>query len=194
MEDKKEASVAEEKEALNVENKEAQEMKAEEQEGSKKDVAEEQVEQTQEEKLQAELAEQKDKFVRLYSEFENFRRRTAKEKLDLIATAGEKIIKSLLPVLDDFERAQASLDEATDAKAIAEGVNLIKDKFQKVLEAEGLKPVDAKGKDFDADLHEGITQIPAPTEDMKGKVVDEIEKGYFLGEKIIRYSKVVIGS
>jgi len=192
MENKKEASVEEEKEELKVETTESQEEKLQEDSDEKK--AEEKVELNAEEKLQSELAEQKDKFVRLYSEFENFRRRTAKEKLDLIATAGEKIIKSLLPVLDDFERAQASLDDATDAKAIAEGVNLIKDKFQKVLEAEGLKPVEAKGKVFDADLHEGITQIPAPTDDMKGKVVDEIEKGYFLGEKIIRYSKVVIGS
>jgi len=151
-------------------------------------------EQSVEEKLQTELAEQKDKFIRLYSEFENFRRRTAKEKLDLVKTASEKLIVSLLPVLDDFERAQASFDKTEDITAVTEGVNLIKDKFAKVLESEGLKAVDAKGKEFDAELHEGITQIPAPTEDMKGKVVDEIEKGYFLGEKVIRYSKVVIGS
>lgn len=141
-----------------------------------------------------ELQEFKDKYLRLYSEFENFRKRTNKEKLELISTANERLILELLPVLDDFERAEKSMTEATEVEAVKDGVNLIKEKFAKVLEAKGLKPIDAKGKDFDSELHEGITQIPAPEEGLKGKVVDEVERGYKLGEKVIRYSKVVIGS
>ena len=147
-----------------------------------------------EEKLQIELAEQKDKFLRLYSEFENFRKRTAKEKIDLIATANEKLILGILPVVDDFERAEQSMAESTDVDSVKEGVQLIKDKLIKTLESKGLKPIDTEDKAFDTEEHEAITQIPAPTEEQKGKVVDCVEKGYYLGEKVIRYAKVVIGA
>ena len=157
-------------------------------------VAEEQQEEAPVEKtVEDELAEQKDKFIRLYSEFENFRRRTNKEKLDLISTASEGLVKDLLPVLDDFERALKAAGESEETKSIVEGIELIQTKFLKTLTDKGLKPINATGETFDADLHEAITQIPAPSEDMKGKVVDEVEKGYYLGEKVIRYSKVVIG-
>lgn len=147
-----------------------------------------------EEKMLAELAESKDKYLRLYSEFDNFRRRTAKEKLDLLQTAGERIMVSLLPVIDDFSRAEQSL-ESGDVKAISEGVRLIADKFNKTLESEGLKTMDtAPGTDFDTELHDAVTQIPAPSKKLKGKIVDTIENGYFLGEKVIRHAKVVIGA
>lgn len=141
-----------------------------------------------------ELSEAKDKYLRLYSEFDNYRRRTAKEKLELIQTAGEKIIVELLPVLDDFGRAMAS-NESQDKEAIIEGMSLISTKFEKVLEGEGLKLMDTEpGTDFDPELHEAVTQVPAPDNKLKGKIVDTIEQGYFLGEKVIRYAKVVIGA
>jgi len=146
------------------------------------------------EKLEADLAESKDKYLRLYSEFDNFRRRTAREKLDLMQTAGERIVVALLPVIDDFNRAEDTLS-GDDAKAIAEGIKLISDKFAKTLEAEGLKLMETKeGSEFDPDFHEAITQIPAPSKKLKGKIVDTIERGYFLGEKVIRHAKVVIGA
>lgn len=141
-----------------------------------------------------EIGELKDKYLRLYSEFENFRRRTSKEKIELIATANEQLMLALLPVLDDFHRAQASFEDAQDLQAVKEGITLIYDKFQKTLEQKGLKPIEAKGEVFDSELHEGITQMPAPEEELKGKVLEEVEKGYYLGEKVIRYSKVVIGA
>jgi molecular chaperone GrpE len=147
-----------------------------------------------EEKLQIELAEQKDKFLRLYSEFENFRKRTAKERLDLIVTANESLILSILPVVDDFERAQKAMETATEIDAVKEGVKLIADKFVKILENKGLTVIETENMAFDTELHEAITQIPAPSEEMKGKIVDCVEKGYKLGEKVIRYSKVVIGN
>src|SRR5688572_13557465 len=145
------------------------------------------------EKLQSELAEQKEKFIRLYSEFENFRRRTAKEKLDLIQSANEQLIKTLLPVIDDFDRAEKSFRDKNDKEL--EGFFLIHSKFKKVLEQAGVKIMDVKaGSDFNADLHEAITQIPAPDETLKNKIVDVIEPGYLLNDKVIRFAKVVVGS
>ena len=149
---------------------------------------------TEEPTPETELQEFKAKYLRLYSEFENFRKRTTKEKLDFMKSANEDLILELLPIVDDFERAQKSLKEADDLKALKEGIELIVGKLAKTLEQKGLKPIEAAGQEFDTELHEAITQIPAPSDDMKGKVVDEIEKGYYLGEKVIRYSKVVIGS
>jgi molecular chaperone GrpE len=146
------------------------------------------------EKLQVELAEQKDKFLRLYSEFENFRKRTAKERLDLISTANEGLILSILPVVDDMDRALKSMEDASDIQAVKDGVQLISEKFNKILSSKGLEVIETELQTFDTELHEAITQIPAPTEDLKGKIVDCVEKGYKLGEKVIRYSKVVIGS
>lgn len=145
------------------------------------------------EKLQTELGEQKEKFIRLYSEFENFRRRTAKEKLDLIQSANEQLIKTLLPVVDDFDRAGKAFADKNDKEL--EGFFLIHSKFKKVLDQAGVKMMDVKaGSEFDADLQEAITQIPAPDDTLKGKVVDVIEPGYLLNDKVIRFAKVVVGS
>ncbi|GAB3166412.1 nucleotide exchange factor GrpE [Telluribacter humicola] len=146
------------------------------------------------EELRIELAELKDKYIRLYADFENFRRRTAKEKLELIANANADLMRSILPVVDDFERAKQSFETTTEVEPLKEGVDLIHNKLYKMLESKGLKPMDAKGQPFDAELHESVTQFPAPTEDLKGKVVDEIEKGYYLNDKVLRYAKVVIGA
>lgn len=147
------------------------------------------------EKLQDELAEAKDKFLRLYSEYDNFRRRTAKEKLELMQTANEGLMAILLPVLDDFERAESAFSEETKIEAVKEGVSLISQKFVNSLQQKGLKQMDtSEGSDFDADLHEAITQIPAPKKKLKGKIVDTLEKGYYLGEKVIRHARVVIGN
>jgi molecular chaperone GrpE len=144
-------------------------------------------------KLQAELGEAKDKYLRLYSEFENFRRRTAKEKLDMIQSANEQLLKAILPVVDDFERAEKSFKEKNDKDS--EGFFLIQNKFKKILEQFGVKLMDVKsGSAFDPDLHEAITQVPAPEPNLVGKVVDVIEKGYLLGDKVIRYAKVVVGN
>lgn len=146
-------------------------------------------------KLKDELAEAKDKYLRLYSEFDNYRRRTAKEKLELISTANEDLISALIPVVDDFERAEQSFANEADVKAIEEGVKLISTKFNSILEQKGLKVMNSNvGIEFDPEIHEAITQIPAPEKKLKGKVVDVIEKGYFLGEKVIRFAKVVTGN
>lgn len=147
--------------------------------------------------LQAQLDEQKEKYLRLYSDFENLRRRTAKEKLDLIKTASEKLMVELIPVIDDFERALKAFNESKDkdANSLKEGVDLIHNKFNKVLKEKGLKEMEVgQGSAFDTELHEAITQVLAPSEELKGKVVDVIEKGYLLEDKVIRYAKVVTGA
>ena len=143
-------------------------------------------------KLQDELAEAKDKYVRLYAEFDNHRRRTAKEKLDMIQSANEQLLKALLPVADDFDRAALAFKDRSDKES--EGFVLIHNKFRKTLEQYGIKEMEAGKKDFNPDLHEAITQIPAPDESLKGKIVDVVEKGYLLNEKVIRFAKVVVGS
>lgn len=145
------------------------------------------------EKKDLEIQALNDKYLRLYSEFDNFRRRTQKEKLELYETAGEEIFKSLLPVMDDFERAKKSMDEKQDFKSLKEGVDLIYNKLKSVFKANGAEAMDAVGDDFDSEIHEAITQIPAPSKKMKGKVVDEVEKGYKLKDKVIRFAKVVVG-
>lgn len=142
----------------------------------------------------AEIAELKDKYLRLYADFENFRRRTAKEKLEMISGASADTVKLILPIVDDFERAKVSFDSSTDVEALKEGVDLIYTKLFKALESKGLKAMDSKGADFDAEIHESIAQFPAPSEDLKGKVIDEIEKGYYLNDKVIRYAKVIVGA
>ena len=144
--------------------------------------------------LQERYDQLNDKYLRLYSDFENFRKRTAKERLDLMKSGGEDIFKLLLPIIDDFERAQANMNTAKDVPSVKEGVELIYHKLVKELEAKGLKPMNATGETFDSEYHEAITQIPAPEKKLKGKVVDEIEKGYFLNDKVIRFAKVVVGS
>lgn len=149
---------------------------------------------TEADKLTAELADSKEKYLRLYADFENLRRRTAKERLDYIKSANEDVIKVILPIIDDFERAYKSNANVEDANVVKEGMQLIYNKLYKTLEQKGLKPMETVSKSFDPDLHESITQIPAPSEDMKGKVVDEVEKGYFLNDKVLRFAKVIIGS
>ena len=147
------------------------------------------------EKLAAEVAELKDKYLRLYSDFENFRKRTAKERIDLIKTASEDVLKDLIPVVDDFERAFKAAENETEIAKIKEGSQLIFHKLLRVLESKGLKAMDdLVGKPFDADTQEAITQIPAPSEEMKGAVIDVVEKGYTLGDKVVRYAKVVTGA
>jgi molecular chaperone GrpE len=145
------------------------------------------------EKLQAELAEQKDKYLRLFAEFDNFKRRTAKERIELIQTAGKEVIASLLDVLDDFERAEKTMESVQDTAAVKEGVQLVFGKLRSTLEQKGLKPMNSVGEEFNPDLHEAITEIPAPAPELQGKVIDQVQKGYYLGDKIIRFAKVVVG-
>ena len=149
---------------------------------------------TEADKTTRELAELKDKYLRLYADFENFRRRTAREKLDLIGNANEGMLQALIPVVDDFERAMQSIENTNDVTALKEGVSLIYSKLIKTLEGKGLKPMVSKGDSFNADLHESVTQFPAPSDDLKGKVIEEIEKGYYLNDKVIRFAKVIVGS
>jgi molecular chaperone GrpE len=144
-------------------------------------------------KLKAEIQELKDKYIRQAAEFDNFRKRSAKERLELMQTASRELMVSLLGVLDDCERAEKQMDASDDVAALREGVKLIFNKFRTTLTAKGLKTMQSVGQEFNPDQHEAITEIPAPTEDLKGKVVDEMEKGYYLGEKIIRFAKVVVG-
>jgi len=145
-------------------------------------------------KAEAELADMKDKYLRLYSEFDNFRRRTAKERNDLLKTANQEMVVALLPVVDDFERARQSMQNAQDVAPVKEGVDLIYNKLANILQQKGLRPMNTIGTPFDAETQEAITQVPAPDESMKGKVIDEVEKGYYLNEKVVRFAKVVIGA
>lgn len=144
-------------------------------------------------KLKAEVAEFKEKYLRQVAEFDNFRKRNAKERLELIQTAGKDVIVSLLDVLDDSERAEQQLDKTTDMDAVKEGIRLVFNKLRNTLTARGLKPMESVGQPFNPDLHEAVTEIPVPSEDMKGKVVDEVQKGYYLNDKIIRFAKVIVG-
>ncbi|MEO7312431.1 MAG: nucleotide exchange factor GrpE [Chitinophagaceae bacterium] len=145
------------------------------------------------EKLQAELAEQKDKYLRLFAEFDNAKRRNAKERIELIQTAGREVISSLLDVMDDCDRAEKVMNSSDDVTVIKEGVQLVFNKLRNTLQAKGLKPMETVHTEFDADKHEAITEIPAPTAALQGKVIDEVTKGYYLGDKIIRFAKVVVG-
>ena len=145
------------------------------------------------EKCKAELEEMKDKHLRLIAEFDNFRRRTAKERIELSQTAGKEIIESLLVVLDDMGRAEKQLEKTTDVNAVKEGTMLVFNKLRAVLQGRGLKAMDATNEEFNADLHEAITEIPAPNDAMIGKVMDTVEPGYYLNDKLIRFAKVVVG-
>ncbi|WP_419702076.1 nucleotide exchange factor GrpE [Mucilaginibacter sp. NFX135] len=147
-----------------------------------------------EDKLKEELAQANDKYLRLYAEFDNFRRRTIKERAEARETEGKELLVALLPVLDDFERAQRSMENAVDVAPVKEGVTLIQNKLKNILGQKGLKEMTAIGEPFDADLHEAITNIPAPTDDLKGKVMDEMEKGYYLKDRVIRFAKVIVGA
>ncbi len=145
------------------------------------------------EQVKKELEEQKDKFLRLYADFDNFKRRNAKERVELIQTAGREVIQSLLEVVDDCDRAEKQLQQSNDLDQIKQGIQLVFSKLRNTLHAKGLKEMKSIGEEFNADLHEAITEIPVTDESMKGKVVDEVEKGYMLNDKIIRFSKVVVG-
>ena len=146
-----------------------------------------------ENQLKEELASEKDKFLRLFAEFENYKRRTTKERVELFSTASQDVIQALLPVLDDFDRAIVEISKHENSE-LSKGVELIKNKLNSTLEQKGLSQIEVqKGDTFNADNHEAVTQIPSPSEDLKGKIIDVIEKGYKLGEKVIRFPKVVIG-
>lgn len=145
--------------------------------------------------LEQKLAEQKDNYLRLYADFENFRRRTAKEKIEFLEQANAKLLIEILPVFDDFERALKSFENPDlQINTAKEGIQLIYQKFQRFLEKQGLVVMESNQQDFDPDKHEAIAQVPAPTENLKGKVIDTVEKGYFLGEKVVRFAKVVTGN
>ncbi len=151
-------------------------------------------EQTVEEKLQEELQKEKDKFLRLFAEFENYKKRTSKERIELFKTAGKEVMIELLPVLDDFERALTHIEDDKEAEELRKGVLLIYQKLLSTLEKKGLTVFEvSQGDAFNADIHTAVTQIPAPSEDLKGKIIDVIEKGYKLGDTIIRFPKVVVG-
>ncbi len=145
------------------------------------------------EKLEAALAEQKDKYLRLMAEFDNFRRRSSKERLEYMQTAGKEVIVSMLDVLDDCERAEKQIEKATDIAAVKEGVHLVFAKLKSTLQSKGLKPLESINTEFDVEKHEAITEIPAPTPELQGKVIDEVQKGYYLNDKLIRFAKVVVG-
>ena len=145
------------------------------------------------EKLKSELEEAKDKYLRKVAEFDNFKRRNAKEKMEIIQTAGRDVITNLLDVLDDCERAQKQLENSNDPAAMKEGLMLIFNKLRNSLQSRGLKPMESIKQEFNPDLHEAITEIEAPSEELKGKVIDEVVKGYYLNDKIIRHAKVVVG-
>ncbi|WP_298472783.1 nucleotide exchange factor GrpE [uncultured Maribacter sp.] len=158
------------------------------------EVSVEQEEVSVEEQLKEDLAKEKDKFLRLFAEFENYKKRTSKERMDLFKTAGQEVLVSLLPVLDDFDRALNELSKSEDKESF-KGVELINGKLKETLKSKGLNVMEVKqGDAFDAEMHEAITQIPAPNKKLKGKIIDVIEKGFTLGEKIIRHPKVVVGN
>jgi molecular chaperone GrpE len=185
----------EEEKEFNLENNDNSEVAAEKESNQETETAENIEEPDELTKAQTEAAELKDKYLRLYSEFDNYRRRTSKEKAELIKTANEDLLTDLLPILDDFQRGRKSIETSSDIEALKEGIDLIYNKLLKTLEAKGLKAMDSPfGKEFDSELQEAITQVQAPEEGLKGKVIDEIEKGYYLNEKVIRFAKVIIGS
>ena len=152
------------------------------------------VELSAEEKLQQENVALNDKYLRLFAEFDNYKRRTQKERIELLQTAGKDVVVSLLPVLDDFERALKATENTTEVSAIRDGIMLVQNKLKSILSQKGLKELESINTVFDTDIHEAITNIPAPSDDLKGKVVDELEKGYTLNDKVIRFAKVVVGS
>ena len=145
------------------------------------------------EKLRSEVQEQKDKYLRLFAEFDNFKRRNARERLELTQTAGKEVISSLLDVLDDSERSEKVMESASDVQVVKDGVKLVYQKLRNLLEQKGLKPMNSIGQDFNADFHEAITEIPAPAPELSGKIIDVVQKGYLLNDKIIRYAKVIVG-
>lgn len=182
--------MAEEKEIDNTEKDQITENVVEE---NSDEIVEETTEVKTELSAEEKYAELNDRFMRLYAEFDNFRRRTNKEKIELISNANAGVLKDMIPILDDFDRAIANNEIAEDISAVKEGFNLIFNKTKSILESKGLKPMVAKGEVFDSELHEAIANVPAPSDAEKGKVIDDVEKGYYLNEKVIRFAKVVVG-
>jgi len=188
--EKQEDKKVEAEEMLNEEQVQEEATQEEEaEEAEEKEEEEEKKEPTAEEKL----AELQDRYLRLTAEYDNFRKRTLKEKIDLQRSANENLLSALLPVADDFDRGLQSVDEASDIEAVKEGLKLISGKFKGFLTQQGVKEIEAMKKVFDTDVHEAITKIPAPSKKLKGKVVDVVQKGYMLNDKVLRYAKVVIG-
>ena len=179
-------------EVLDQEEVEQSETKSKKKEGMSKR-KKRAAEQEQIEELEKENQELKDKYLRLFAEFDNYKKRTVREKLDLMRTAARDTLSAMLDVLDDFDRAKANADSDDSEEYFSEGVSMVYNKLYNKLTAMGLKPMDSNNEDFDPELHEAITKIPAPTEELKGKVVDTIEKGYYLNDSLIRHAKVVVG-
>jgi molecular chaperone GrpE len=146
-----------------------------------------------EDSWEAKFLEMQDRYLRLHAEFDNYRKRTNKERIEIVSTANAGILKDLIPILDDFERATTFNDTATEIESVKEGFSLIHNKYKGILESKGLKPMASKGEVFDSELHEAIANIPAESEDMKGKIIDDVEKGYTLHDKVVRFAKVVVG-
>lgn len=194
--DKEEKVVEEavnETETITAETEETKEAVAEEQQQEENTKKSAKKEGNEVERLTKELAEMKDKYLRIFAEFDNYRKRTIKEKQDIIKLASRDVLSAMLPAVDDFDRAIKVANENENEADIPEGIILIYNKLFKSLEQQGIKEMETNGQDFDPEMHEALTKVPAPTEDLKGKIIDTIEKGYYLNDKIIRYPKVVVG-
>lgn len=169
-------------------------IESENMEGSPKDASQADAAQSKAENFEAKYNEVNEKYTRLYAEFDNFRKRTAREKVDWIKSAGEEMILKILPVLDDIERAMVHEKNINDPETLKKGLEIIQNKFKNILSGKGVEAMEAKGQPFNPDLHDAITSIAAATEDLKGKVIEEVEKGYLMNGKVIRHAKVVVGN
>lgn len=184
----KEEELQQEETQTEAQNAEVESQGAEEEQPAKEETPEDKIA-----ALQAELEKSQKEYLFLMAEFDNYRKRTVKEKAELIKNGGEKAMLGLLPVIDDFERAIDAIDKSSDVESLKEGVDLIYNKFMKYLESQQVKPMESTGTDFDADVYEAVTTFPAPDESMKGKVIDTVQKGYTINEKVLRHAKVVVG-
>lgn len=184
----KEEELQQEETQTEAQNAEVESQNAEEEQPEKEETPEDKIA-----ALQAELEKSQKEYLFLMAEFDNYRKRTVKEKAELIKNGGEKAMLGLLPVIDDFERAIDAIDKSSDVESLKEGVDLIYNKFMKYLESQQVKPMESTGTDFDADIYEAVTTFPAPDESMKGKVIDTVQKGYTINEKVLRHAKVVVG-
>ncbi|MDD7748578.1 MAG: nucleotide exchange factor GrpE [Sodaliphilus sp.] len=184
----KEEELQQEETQTEAQNAEVENQNAEEEQSAKEETPEDKIA-----ALQAELEKSQKEYLFLMAEFDNYRKRTVKEKAELIKNGGEKAMLGLLPVIDDFERAIDAIDKSSDVEGLKEGVDLIYNKFMKYLESQQVKPMESTGTDFDADIYEAVTTFPAPDESMKGKVIDTVQKGYTINEKVLRHAKVVVG-
>lgn len=185
---KEEEELQQEETQSEAQNAEVENQNAEEEQPAKEETPEDKIA-----ALQAELEKSQKEYLFLMAEFDNYRKRTVKEKAELIKNGGEKAMLGLLPVIDDFERAIDAIDKSSDVEGLKEGVDLIYNKFMKYLESQQVKPMESTGTDFDADIYEAVTTFPAPDESMKGKVIDTVQKGYTINEKVLRHAKVVVG-